>query len=169
MAKQKSTSKYEIHVGASFTRLIRHLPKAQTDFSLLVLKGHLLVEEEINDFLAVHWRNPAAVKKLRLTFFERMSILRALLEPGRNDKAMWEAIDTLNSLRNALAHHLASPKVQALVDDFNKRMVKFNKHTPEIEEPERFRTSIAMLCAALVGRREVFTEGRTPGSGPLIK
>src|SRR5688572_17947526 len=54
-------------VDARFRRL---MPKT-TDLTLLVLKGHLLIEEELQAFLEMSVKEPKALDDARLTFIQK--------------------------------------------------------------------------------------------------
>jgi hypothetical protein len=61
-------------------RFRRHLPKLK-DLTLIVLKGHLVIEEAVNRFIGSLLPNPDALPSgpTGLTCFQRMRLLRALL------------------------------------------------------------------------------------------
>jgi hypothetical protein len=122
-------------------RLKRHMPRSR-DLTLIVLKGHLLLEESIDHLLAALLRNSAALHPARLSVFARLCLVRALLPLSEE---MMKAAEGLNTLRNKLAHHLEHPDDPA---DFDR-----------IPVARRLKLYIVALCA--------FFEGAAIGVGVL--
>lgn len=89
---------------AAIRRMVKHLPQ-QYDLTLIVLKGHLLIEQQMMDI--VRKRTPAdeAAKINTLRFFPLTRVVRALAGPEVPD-VTWQGIDLLNKIRNSLAHKL---------------------------------------------------------------
>lgn len=136
----------------SFGRFLTHLPRSD-DLTLIVLKGHLLVEEEINEILRMRLAEPKAIFDARLSFSQRIAVLKALSGRDSEEIFRFAAIEALNSLRNQLAHNL-EPK------DIEKRVAAFLR---EFEDPERgeeysqesisrrLKRCVAFLCGMLAG------------------
>src|SRR6476620_4135820 len=86
-----------------FARAQKHLDGV-TDGVLLVLKGHLLIEENLYAAIEAKCANPDEVEKARLTFFQKLQMVRALYgypthEKQRADmKRVFDAIEALNTL-----------------------------------------------------------------------
>ena len=89
----------------------RHMPEID-DVTLLVLKGHLLVEEVLFALAGTVFPNPQYLP--RFTFHNLACVVRAVI-PLRADDPCWEMILKLNSLRNDLAHNLESAKRYARI------------------------------------------------------
>lgn len=98
-------------------RLAKHLPIDSADVSLLILKGHLLLEELLNEYLESKLPRPEHLEEARLTFFQRVAITRALEPLGPNDW-VWSALAKLNTARNAFAHNLEPPNAEAKRNEF---------------------------------------------------
>ena len=101
-------------------RFSKHLPDTD-DMSLLVLKGHLLIEESLNDILIDIGECPEYINKARLSFYQKIQLLRAFHGTdvsGDNTEMPWLALERINSLRNKLSHHI-EPK------DLNKNIEQF--------------------------------------------
>jgi hypothetical protein len=104
-----------------YSRLAAHFPEGG-DLTLQILKGHLLVEEQLRqifDLLLVH---PDALNGNKGTSFECHDVIclvEALSPIGRDELWLWSAAKRLNSLRNHLAHnlepHALDDKVRALI------------------------------------------------------
>jgi hypothetical protein len=98
-------------------RFRRHFPRRSNDLTLVVLKGHLLLEEIVNRLLSALLREPKAIEGANLRFHQKLCLIRALLPKGRGDR-LYNAAEKLNTLRNKLAHHLDYPEIEAQVRDF---------------------------------------------------
>jgi hypothetical protein len=62
-------------------RFRKHLPRS-SDLTLVVLKGHLLMEEQIDGLISDLLPNPDALALARPNLFFRLRLARALLSPG---------------------------------------------------------------------------------------
>lgn len=99
-------------------RLLRHLP-AQSDMTLVVLKGHLLVEELLHDVVQSRLVHPGAIEKANLRFMQLSSLAEALV--GKTEYVeLWIAIERLNRIRNQLAHHLEPRALDQMIEEFLK-------------------------------------------------
>lgn len=151
-------------IKRSEERFKKHLPKSR-DVTLIVLKGHLLIEEEVNELLDVLLKNPRELYAADLRFYQKICLLKALF-PGKDlEEREWTAIEKLNSIRNKLAHKLEPPKIEALIKDFLKIL-----EDPDISESEyekestdkRLKRNIAFLCGILSGLKEGIKAVKTP-------
>jgi hypothetical protein len=143
-------------------RIDRHMPRSD-DLTLLVLKGHLLVEEGLDALLRVLLKNPEALAPANLNLFSRLCIVRALF----GNTEMIDAAIALNNLRNKLAHHLEHPQVERLTNDFISRFEK--RFSAKINDPSdalqmslarRLRRCINYLCGYFNGAAEGYLDGR---------
>src|ERR1700722_1503850 len=96
-------------------RLFRILP-ATDDLTLVLLKGHLLLEEELNSFLENYTFHYSALKDARLTFRHKLQIACSLC-PIPPDGKIWEMATELNKLRNRIAHHVEVPELEKIIRD----------------------------------------------------
>lgn len=98
-------------------RLDRHLPST-FDLTLSTLKGHLLIEEQLDNLIAARLPNPSALEGERLSFDLKIKLARALTREDHPE--VWLALRKLNKLRNSLAHKLEDSKAQGLLEEFVK-------------------------------------------------
>jgi hypothetical protein len=77
--------------------------------ALIVLKGHLLVEESLDSIISKFVFHPEFLEMANLGFAQKVSIARAL-NLTEHENEIWEIATKLNSLRNEIAHGLNSPK-----------------------------------------------------------
>jgi hypothetical protein len=88
-------------------RYDEHMPETD-DLTLVVLKGHLLIEELLVELVHLALPHAAYLDKARLSFHQLACVVRSSVQ--RESDPAWELILSLNSLRNDLAHNLESPK-----------------------------------------------------------
>lgn len=87
-----------VHMEASqrerFLRLMETLER--DDEALIVLKGHLVVEERINATIEKFVWNAKYIDRARLSFSQKIALARAM-SMDEADNSMWDLIDKLNS------------------------------------------------------------------------
>ena len=91
-------------------RYDEHMPDTD-DLALVVLKGHLLVEEVLVELTGLVLPYSQDLDNARLSFYQRACVIKAAI-PSKPDDC-WPLVFALNSLRNDLAHNLEPPKLQA--------------------------------------------------------
>lgn len=135
-------------------RYDKHMPKTG-DLTLIVLKGHLLVEEQLVDLAKRTFPNPQFLPEL--TFYKLAHIVRATI-PQRSDDSFWNVILMLNKLRNTLAHKLESDKHQATL----RELFRIHDHAPisgtgfdkidksSMSEPDRLRMIVQECMVFLI-------------------
>jgi hypothetical protein len=97
-------------------RYDKHMPQTD-DVILIVLKGHLLIEEQLVDL--ANWALPNPQFLPKFMFYNLAKVVRAAV-PQRSDDPSWELILKLNQLRNDLAHKLESGQRQATLTELFK-------------------------------------------------
>jgi hypothetical protein len=102
--------------------LMAALPAGE-DLPLLVLKGHLVVEQLLNHYIEVISSNPKPILELkRLAFGLRARVAQSMYVKDKTlDQVMWTPVRQLNELRNSIAHELEPKELQRQVDDFITR------------------------------------------------
>jgi hypothetical protein len=151
-------------------RFRRHFPRRSNDFTLVVLKGQLLLEESVNHILAALLRRPEAIERANLRFRQKVCLIRALAPEGAKsledpEGSGWifrilDAVEKLNTMRNRLAHHLDHPQIEALMRDFLSLCEEWeDPDEPDAREAvpliRRLKQSIVFVCAAC----EAISEG----------
>lgn len=102
-----------------------HMPDTD-DLSLIVLKGHLLIEEVLFDIRDKLLPHAEYLNAINITFNELLHIIRAALN-SKHDHRSWHLIIEFNKLRNALIHNLEPPKLERLL---NQVFVVYSKTQP---------------------------------------
>ena len=132
-------------------RILTHIPEG-TDASLSILKGHLIIEEELNKALNSKVKNESDIANARLSFKQLMLVTKAHYI-NEDNSWYWGALNKLNKIRNSLSHNLEP-------DDLNTNLVELielvESHYENEEENtfhERLRRVLAMLAAQMHGLR----------------
>jgi hypothetical protein len=147
-------------------RFRHHFPRRSNDYALVVLKGHLLLEESVDHLLAALLRKPEAIESANLRFRQKLCLIRALAPEGAKslenpERQGWifrmlDAAEKLNTMRNRLAHHLDYPQIEAQARDF----LSLCEEPEDPEEPDdqetvplirRLRRAIVFVCAGFEG------------------
>jgi len=85
------------------------------EVALIVLKGHLLIEESLGRIISNFVFHEDKIDSARLSFYQKVWIGRSM-SLREQDNSMWDLIVAINALRNDLAHSLNSPKRQNKID-----------------------------------------------------
>ena len=130
-------------------RVSRHLESIE-DVTLLLLKSHLLVEQQINSALHKIFPGFASLDTGRLTYHQRIQVIRALDGSRKAEDALRFA-ERLNLVRNRLANQLEPVCLEDVVADFVTEMaasvpIKFDGAFPL---SQRMAMCIRYICAIL--------------------
>jgi hypothetical protein len=96
---------------------LTHLPVTASDRVLMALKGHLLVEQALREFVYKRIARPNCLKDKQIAFATILDFA-ASLEHADSMNWVWEAARKLNRLRNLLAHNLSPLKIEELEEQF---------------------------------------------------
>lgn len=100
---------------------IKHLPVEVKDRTLIILKGHLLLEIALKEYISKRIPHPDRIKNKQIAFPSLISFASSL-EDNSNDAWLWEALKKVNGLRNNVAHRLddlGRQKDKELIDYVN--------------------------------------------------
>jgi len=132
--------------GKDLNRFISHLPLDSTDNVTVVLKGHLLVEELLREYVSLQFQKPEMLKDARLTFHQILCIARASSNNASNEK-LWLSIEKLNGLRNKLAHSLEPKDLEIKIKEFVSHLSNFNSGEAYISQDLKF----GVLASCILG------------------
>ena len=88
----------------------KHFPKT-SDLTLIILKGHLLLEQMLTSIISHYCSSSDHIIKAQLRFPQKISLVRALLSTPTSKDA-WETLALINTIRNDLSHNLEPPKLK---------------------------------------------------------
>lgn len=111
-----------LEAQARFKRFDAHLPLSD-DPTLIVLKGHLLAEEILENLIRAKCKHPEALDRVEIGFFLKTKLAYALIGNTHENglilpESVWEMLGALNSLRNELAHSLEPKKLEEKIQKF---------------------------------------------------
>ena len=87
-----------------------------SDPVLMILKAHLLIEEQLYAIVRVVAPAPDYLEQARLSFRQVSRVARAFSQP-LSQPGLWDAIDRVNAIRNRLAHRIEPEGVDELLDE----------------------------------------------------
>jgi hypothetical protein len=131
-------------------KIIEHL-SIPTDTIILLLKGHLIVEEQINWVLEGILARPDALRGGRFSFSQRLRIVSAVHAIPFNENILAAAAEELNAIRNRLAHHLDPGDLDKLLEEFIFKEAIWAPYTAVegTSSQYHFATCIAAICGGL--------------------
>jgi hypothetical protein len=103
---------------AAYDFFLAHMPGGEADIALIILKGHLLVEQRVREFVESRLSTPGALSSARLTSHQLICLAEAMCLANPEPIWLWATVRELNSLRNSLAHNLAPAGIQDRIDQF---------------------------------------------------
>jgi hypothetical protein len=142
-------------------RWFTHLLPAD-DLTLILLKGHLLVEEQLFAAVGESVAFPDALAEWRPRYRDLSTIAKALFYREDEDW-LWESVERLNTLRNDLVHNLEPKQLENRVERFLEPVETFlaRLRTPSEDVlTARLQSVLAFLFGALMR----FRNGSAPSS-----
>ena len=137
------------HAIASFRKFYTLLPRSN-DVSLVILKLHLLVEEQVRTFVDERVQSKAALESAKLECHQAICLAEALSTEDIHPN-IWEAARKLNSLRNQIAHTLESKGVLDRMNHISSliglppALLKIEGQTPEVAAIDNLSFAVSML------------------------
>ena len=96
-------------------RFFTLLPRGH-DLASVILKGHLLVEEQVRQIIDERVKNPDALRDANFDCYQTICIAESFF--SGKEKYIWNAFKKLNKIRNELAHKTEPVGVDDRIDDF---------------------------------------------------
>ena len=94
-----------------------HLPEETKDKSLIALKGHLLLETCLREYIYNRVPHPERLRKKQHTFAVLIDFASSLQNDSKIEW-VWKALRKANQIRNQLAHQLEPKELDTLEQDF---------------------------------------------------
>jgi len=133
----------------------KHMPRSK-DITLIILKGHLLIEQALTDILDSELPHSKALNDAKMSFSNRLAIVKSIY--GMNSSFPYGLIENLNSLRNQLVHKLEPKDIQNKLDDFINRAkqskIRLLSEYSQLEISDRLKLVIISLYAYICGVKE---------------
>lgn len=151
-------------VSETAIQRFRRLLPATTNLELIVLKGHLLIEAELESFLRAASQNPDQLNDARLSFHQKICLVRAF-GGGTPDHSLWSFITKLNTLRNRLAHRLDLGDLGAQIDTLlgDYWADEFILSNSSQQRSTRLRQTLAFIVGMMHGFAEGYAESIRQG------
>jgi len=129
------------------------------DVDLLVLKGHLLVEQFLTSLIESYCWKPDFLEDARLSFFNKVKLARCFVMHPMHDDSIWDNVECLNRLRNELAHKWKIEKRENLIRNFltyrAKEQEKVDPSGIDLRTDERCAEEVSRSIAWLIGQLSV--------------
>lgn len=130
-------------------KILTHIPD-DADVTLAILKGHLIIEEELNKALEAKVKSAADIEDARLSFKQLMLITKSHYIADENSWC-WGALNNLNKIRNSLSHKLEPEDLNKNLAELVDLVEQYQRNGEVKEFNERLRHALAMLAANIHG------------------
>ena len=120
------------------------------DAIFYILKGHLLIEQSLDNVIRSALPNPESFSSMRLSCAGKISLARALCWE-HSDSVVWDMIISVNKLRNHLAHKLDSAKRDSLISVAFSHLYRFTRESGGDEVALRQESETMKLLLLPVG------------------
>jgi hypothetical protein len=163
---------FDKHATESFRRFYLLLPR-DGDTTLLILKLHLLVEEQVRAYVDQRLASPKALDAAKLECHQAICLAEALCNDDIHEN-VWEAARKLNGLRNHIAHSLEPKGVSDRMDHISSLIglplatLKDQEKTQEQNAADNLSFAVSMLyneIALYVRRRPAQVVSLVPPNG----
>jgi hypothetical protein len=129
------------------------------DVDLLILKGHLLVEQFLTSLIESYCFKPSFLEDAKLTFFNKVKLARCFVMHPMPDDSIWDNIEYLNRLRNEITHKWKTEKKEKLIRDFliyrAKEHKKIDPNTIDLSTNEKCAEEISCSMSWLIGQLSI--------------
>jgi hypothetical protein len=129
------------------------------EFANVILRSHILVEQDLDDALAIIFFHPDYVLDSRLSFDRKVKIVRAM--SLRADNApVFEVMFALNALRNSFAHRFEVKEREGRMQRLRQvTIAAFKEERREEHKNLNNQDMVVHACAMCSGYLLLFTEG----------
>lgn len=117
----------QVELVERILRFIKHLP-SDAGKDLIVLKGHLLIEELMSEIIIVHLSksNPLEIRLDRnMMFNNKLNLCWALIGNKLNAE-FWVCIKEFNSIRNSMSHSLEPKNIEDRLEKLSQRVTAYS-------------------------------------------
>ncbi len=119
---------------------------------MILLKGHLLLEEQLRALVEALVKDSRPLGDARLTFHQWLCMGKALAPGGTGDD-LWKFVELSNQTRNKLAHNAEVPDFDQKVDSLIRLYAEdgFTHAATARNRASRLRATLALVCGILHG------------------
>lgn len=153
-------------------RLKENLPVGK-DPTVVILRGHLFVEELLDEIITVALKDASAIQAARLTFFQKLCLAQGVLGLEKNC-FMWKPFKDLNKLRNDISHKLPDATLSKKLDTLLRTFFEddfFEIPNNLYSKSKALRKGIISQCAILFGfisgMKSAISSNRNKGLGRI--
>lgn len=131
-------------------RLVKLLPRGVA-YDLVLLKGHLLIEELLTEILisSLNKSNPINIKIGNATNFNQKLNLCWALNKNDINETIWESLKELNSIRNSMAHEVEPKGIDEKINKFSTKVLNNSKFKPSYYKGDELKFSLSWLYLVL--------------------
>jgi hypothetical protein len=117
------------------------------DMEMILLKGHLILEQAINHLINIHVKDPQKIDSLNLMFAKKTDLLMALI--GKQFSSEERHLKEINRIRNKLAHEFFFDKYHK---ELKSRACSVNGYTPKtINNKKTYKNTVTKAFSFLTG------------------
>jgi len=136
-----------------FENIIKENLESLEDVELILLKGHLVIEQLLTEMLELELKEPQRLKSIKPMFYKKLEMYLAISGNSVLSKGLEKTLKELNSLRNKLAHNLKHPDFESQLTTWVQHAAK--KRIEDTSDPEIIKTqlieSISYISAFMSG------------------
>ena len=143
----------KIKEESDFEKLIQESLESLEDVELILLKGHLVIEQLLTELLEQTLNEPERLKSIKPMFAKKLEFYLAISGNSIISEGLEVILKDLNSLRNKLAHNLKHPNFNNLLTDWVQRAARQrieDANDPEIIKQQLI-TAVSFISAFLSG------------------
>lgn len=132
------------------SRFLTLIPR-DTDLDLVILKGHLLIEEVLSEKLKglLKLNNPLGIQVTeRMMFSEKLKFYWSL-DPKALEDRVWQWLKELNQIRNAMAHSIEPKGITDRIEKFSREIIEHSKLEKMVVAERKVGFSLAWLYILL--------------------
>jgi hypothetical protein len=144
--------------GAEFVQIklaMMNTKNRMEDGTLIVLKGHLVLEELLRTKVCAAVQNPRFLTRANLSFFQLLCIARSIFPDDARTRLpqddhgtdLWDVIEAWNQLRNQLAHRLEPTNTLDII----RKILFFSPDCPHPLEHEETQAGLSLTIGMLIG------------------
>ena len=136
----------QVELAEKMVRFMKYLPSG-ADHTLVVLKGHLLIEELLTDLLKEKLKrnNPLGIKIDQNNMFaQKLNLCWAIVQEDIKFE-IWPFLKELNSIRNKMAHAVDPQGISEKIEAFTEMVSSYEHYVMPKSRGSDLEFSIAWL------------------------